>query len=168
MLLGAHAGIKAGSVLDQAEQVARGRGWAAGAHPTLAPRLTFVAGDMFDTRTVPSPPADGRVAYVLRNILHNWPDADALRVLCAIRAAIPASDAARTRLIIVELTASDGGLPPLLEPRLLADVQMLTLFGSGKERHVAQFETLLRAGGFRLVRQVPTAGVLVVLEAEPL
>lgn len=168
MLLSKHGRILDGRVLDQAEQVERGREWAATAHPALAGRLSFAAGDMFDAATVPAPPADGRVAYVLRNILHNWPDADALRVLRAIRAAIPAAAAPRTRLVIVELTASAGGLPPLLEPRLMADMQMLALFGSGKERHVSQFEALLLAGGFRLVRQVPTAGLLVVLEAQPL
>jgi hypothetical protein len=41
-------------------------------HSSLAPRARLVAGDMFDASSIPAPPSSGRVAYVLRNILHDW------------------------------------------------------------------------------------------------
>jgi hypothetical protein len=80
---------------------------------------------------------------------------------------VPPDDAAGARLVIVELTASAAGLPPLLEPRLMADVQMLALFGGGRERSVGAFRALLAAAGWRLARVSATKGPLVVLEAEP-
>ncbi|KAI8475395.1 MAG: O-methyltransferase-domain-containing protein [Monoraphidium minutum] len=157
-----------GVVIDQKQQVERAPEWWRGAHPDLLPRAAFVAGDMFDGASIPPPPAGGgRAAYVLRNILHNWPDADALRILKGIRAAIPAGAEARAALCIIELTSSPAGLPALLEPRLLADVQMLALFGGGKERDEGQFRRLLAAAGFALARAVRTAGPLLVLEAAP-
>jgi len=49
----------------------------------------------------------------------------------------------------------------------MADIQMLCLFGGGKERSKTQFEALLTAAGFRLARCVATVGPLMVLEAVP-
>jgi hypothetical protein len=99
----------------------------------------------------------------------NNPFSDAVEplLLRSIRAAISAEETSRVRLVLIELTSSEGGMPPLLEPRLMADIQMLTLFGSGKERDVRQFEALLAASGFSLVCMVPTVGLLMVLEAQP-
>ncbi len=74
---------------------------------------------------------------------------------------------ARTRLLVIELLGSTRALSPLLEPRLLADICMLALFGGGRERSEGQFRALLAAAGFRLVRVVPTSGLLCVLEAAP-
>lgn len=91
----------------------------------------------------------------------------ALATARAIRAAVPPGAAASARLLIVEATSDACGLPPLLQPRLLMDVQMMALFGGGKERGVEQFRALLSAAGFGLRRVVPTAGFLVVLEAAP-
>lgn len=66
----------------------------------------------------------------------------------------------------MEATTDACGLPPLLEARLLMDVQMMALFG-GKERSENQFAALLATAGFELRRVVPTTGLLVVLEAAP-
>ena len=63
-------------------QVCRGLEWWRAAHPDLLPRCTFAVGDIFDPAGVPAPPPGAkRAAYVLRNILHNWGDGDALRIL---------------------------------------------------------------------------------------
>jgi hypothetical protein len=63
-------------------QVRRGAEWWRSAHPELLPRALFVMGDMFDASTIPPPlPTAVRPAYVLRNILHNWDDAEALQIL---------------------------------------------------------------------------------------
>jgi hypothetical protein len=44
---------------------------------------------------------------------------------------------------------------------------MLAVFGEAKERNRQQFAALLAAGGWRLTRVRPTAGIFQVLEAEP-
>ena len=51
-------------------------------HP-LAERVTLTPGSFFET--VPA----GADAYLLKHILHDWPDAECLQILSAIRAAIP-------------------------------------------------------------------------------
>ena len=65
----------------------------------LAPRVSFVRGDFFLPATLPVPGTPG-ACYVLRQILHDWPDDAALVILRAIRAAIGDSHAT---LAIVEV-----------------------------------------------------------------
>jgi len=46
----------------------------AGTHSSLAPRVQLIAGDMFDAASIPSHAENcqGKVAYTLRNIVHDW------------------------------------------------------------------------------------------------
>lgn len=88
--------------------------WQAPPYSELAPRVSLVAGDMFDAATIPAPPAaGGKHAYTLRNILHDWPEADCVRILAAIRARISAADVAAKRvdLLLVEVTTAEEVLP---------------------------------------------------------
>jgi SAM-dependent methyltransferase len=104
----------------------------------------------------------GADLYLLVRVLHDWPDDDCVRILKNCRRAAPA----HARLLIVE---------QLLEPdpargrptTYLLDVQMLTMFGGGRERSVAEFEQLLGAAGFRLLRVIPTASAICIVEAAP-
>jgi hypothetical protein len=41
-------------------------------HSSLAARVQLVSGDMFEALSIPGPPSSDSVAYVLRNILHDW------------------------------------------------------------------------------------------------
>ena len=54
----------------------------------LLPRVEFVVGDMFQPSTLPRPRPGRRTLYVLKQILHDWSDADSLTILAAIRAVI--------------------------------------------------------------------------------
>lgn len=99
-------------------------------------------------------------AYVLKAVLHDWDDEDAVAILRRIRAAIGAD--AQARLLVLEhvltpLNAWDHGK--------FLDIDMLLRFG-GRERDAAQWRELLRAGGFELVGE-PTAGRWAVLECRP-
>ena len=138
-----------GVLLDQPHVVA-------GAGPLLAEagvadRCEVVAGSFFEG----VPPAD---AYVLKNILHDWDDPDCVRILETIRRCA----APRAQLLVVEQLIG----PPNQGPALKAmDLNMLVLPG-GVERSREEFETLLGAGGWRLVAQHP-AGPREVLVSEP-
>ncbi len=57
-------------------------------HAEMMPRITFVGGSFFETGALPAAPRVGRRGglYVMRQILHDWGDADALRILKAVRA----------------------------------------------------------------------------------
>jgi hypothetical protein len=116
-----------------------------------APRLTLAAGDFFVDAL---PAAD---LYLLMDVLHDWGDGDAARILAAVRrAARPHS-----RQLIVEALVPETPGPHFSKT---VDVIMLAATG-GRERTEAQFAALLAAAGFRLTRVLPTASQHSIVEA---
>jgi len=95
----------------------------------------------------------------LKNVLHDWPDEDAVRILRQVRAAI--GDRA-ARLLILEQVVEPGNQ---WDPAKLLDIDMLVVFG-GRERTVAEWRELLAAGGFALTGD-PVVGDWAVISAEP-
>jgi hypothetical protein len=116
----------------------------------LVERCSFVAGDFFES--VP----EGADAYVLKNIVHDWDDAKARKILSNCCAAM--SD--KARLVLLESPLVDDA-PPF--PFLL-DIHMMVLLG-GRERTPDEYGSLLAASGLELSRMVPTGGLLTVIEA---
>jgi hypothetical protein len=117
----------------------------------LTPRIDIVAGDFFE-----SVPAAG--AYIMKNVLHDWSDADATRILRTIhRAARPGA-----RLFLAEAVLAPGNQADVAK---FMDLEMLVATRGGRERSAAQWTTLLRTGGFELDRVHPTASSLALLEA---
>jgi hypothetical protein len=113
-------------------------------------RLTPHAGDFF---VDPLPAAD---LYVLMEIIHDWPDAECLAILSAVRrAAAPGAT-----VLVVETVLHDDEPDP--RGRML-DVIMLAISG-GKERTVRQFDELFRSTGFARARLIETAGALRMVE----
>jgi hypothetical protein len=116
-------------------------------------RCEVVGGSFFDT--VP----EGADAYLLKAVLHDWEDDDALRILGRCRAAIPAHGA----LLVVE---RDLGVPNENADAKLSDLNMLVGVG-GRERTRDEFADLLARGGFALQSATPSAIGLSVFEAHP-
>ena len=115
------------------------------------PRLSYQPGDFF---VDPLPGAD---AYLLMEVLHDWPDADAVAILRAIRnAARPGAS-----LLIIEAIIPDGDPDPRAQT---LDIIMLAVTG-GRERTVPQLTALLDEAGFDVVRLVETGGPSRILEA---
>lgn len=116
-----------------------------------APRLELAAGDFFADAL---PAAD---LYLLMDVLHDWDDADAARILAAVRRAAPPS----ARLLIVETL-----VPATPGPHFgkTVDVIMLAVTG-GRERTEAQYRALLAAAGFELKGVLPTASQYSLVEA---
>jgi ubiquinone/menaquinone biosynthesis C-methylase UbiE len=139
-----------GTLVDQAHNVAtaRKRFEAEG----LAARAELVAGDFF--RELP-PGAD---AYLLANVLQDWSDDDAARILGTIRRAMgPGS-----RLLVVEITIEDG--PRGAVGRI---VDISNLVAGGRTRTREEHAALLAKAGLRLQRIVPTGVAVNILEAVP-
>ena len=114
-------------------------------------RLQLVAGDFFAD---PLPAAD---AYVLMEVLHDWGDEDAARILAAVRrAAAPGS-----RLLVVEVLVPDTPGP---DHSKLLDIIMLAVTG-GRERTREEYEQLLANAGFKLEGVVPTRSTYFVVDA---
>ncbi|MDF1799203.1 MAG: methyltransferase [Planctomycetota bacterium] len=113
-------------------------------------RVELVAGSFFEE--VPA----GADAYLLKHILHDWPDEDCLRILRAIRKAIPKHG---------KLLVFDALLVPEAPPwAYWLDVHMMIL-QDGKERTPDEFAELFGATGFELVRAQPTPSPIAILEA---
>eukprot|EP00877_Chromochloris_zofingiensis_P000210 jgi/Chrzof1/1018/Cz01g37090.t1 len=136
---------------------------------------------MFEPSSIPSPPSpidnlqihEGQTrkgtVYTLRNVLHDWPDADCVRILRAIRSRISDQQvqSGTVRLAIVEITSMEDVMPSLLRFRTQLDMNMLMSFGHAKERDRAGFNALFEASGFKLHRVVLTRSVYLVVEAVP-
>ncbi|MBI1983390.1 MAG: methyltransferase [Acidobacteria bacterium] len=149
-ILGAHPALR-GVVFDSPEaiEIARERLAVAG----LADHAEAVAGDFFE-----SVPGGGDL-YILRQIIHDWDDARAMRILTHCRHAM----AAPAKLLIFEHVVPPGGGTSFAK---LLDLNMIVISG-GRERTEEEFRALLDAAGFRLARLIPTPAMLSVLEAAP-
>lgn len=79
--------------------------WEGGSSKTgLAERISFVAGDFFKAETLPRSESAG-VAWILRQVCHDWPDSATVEILRSVRAAMEASTHPGT-LCLVEVSAS--------------------------------------------------------------
>jgi multifunctional cyclase/dehydratase/O-methyltransferase len=104
----------------------------------LAGRVELVPGDFFES--VPA----GCDAYVLKLVLHDWPDAAAVRILRTVRAAI--GDRTGVRLFVIERLLGPANAPDVTK---VLDIDMLVIFG-GRERMLDDWRRLASAAGFRL------------------
>jgi hypothetical protein len=129
-----------------------------------ATAATAAAGDVSDKVVCK---LKGKVAYMLRNVLHDWGDAECIAILRAVRSRVPEDMEEQVVLLLVETTTAEDHLKCLMPHRRRADITMLMTFGYGKERSLEQFEMLFRASGWRLTRVVPSTGLLNVVEAQP-
>jgi SAM-dependent methyltransferase len=119
----------------------------------LGSRCEVVAGDFFDS--VPR----GADAYLLKHVIHDWNDEDALRILRNCRSAM----GAKGKLLIAE-----GVYPKRIDSSLESrgaaanDVNMLVCTG-GRQRSESEFRALYEAAGFALAQIVRTASPAVSL-----
>ncbi len=98
-------------------------------------------------------------AHILSNVLHDWSDDDALRILKTVRQA----QTPRSTLFVLEMMLG-GDSEPLLARS--TDLNMMVLTG-GRERTKCAFEALLHAAGYRIIGVQPLAELTCLLEAVP-
>lgn len=134
------------TLLDRPEVIQQARH----EHAKRAP-ISWLPRDFFDEWGIS---AD---VVILARILHDWDDADALRILTRARESLSAG----CRLFVVEMVLSDdnpgGGL---------CDLHLLMATG-GRERSLGHFADLLRRAGFELkeVRHLSTLPSILVADA---
>ncbi|WP_204802046.1 methyltransferase [Mycobacterium riyadhense] len=118
----------------------------------VADRVRIEEGSFFD-EDLP----DGGDAYVLKNIIHDWPDDDAVRILRNVRTAAGAGK----KVLLVEFV-----IPPhdRESPGKWVDLEMLVVV-AGRERTAAEYGRLLKRAGFDMTRVVETASPYSVVEA---
>ncbi|MGH3685596.1 MAG: methyltransferase [Pseudonocardiaceae bacterium] len=116
-------------------------------------RCTVVGGNFFDS--IPK----GGDAYLLSNVIHDWDDDDAVKILSRCRATM----ADTACLLLAGLVLPEGRQQSRGK---MVDVQMLVITG-GHERTKTECRALLDRAGFRLTRIVPSAGMVSLVEAVP-
>jgi hypothetical protein len=114
-------------------------------------RCRLVPGDFFS-----SVPGGGDL-YLLSNIVHDWDDDRALRILKNCRAAMTSAGA----VLLVEEVLPEHGQP---SRAAMADVNMMVLL-TGRERTEEQFRSMLAAADLRLTKVIPLRERESLLEA---
>ena len=119
----------------------------------LDQRCKVVGGDFFE-----SVPAGGDV-YVMSWILHNWSDADCVRILQNCRRVMSPS----ARLLTIDHVIQPGNAHDFGRT---SDLAMLVAFG-GRERTEAEFRNLLSQAGFKLETVTALTVPVSLLESLP-
>jgi hypothetical protein len=132
-----------GILFDQPHVVAEVR-------PEKGEKLAVVGGDFFAD---PMPKAD---AYLMMNIIHDWADAESIKILSAIRRDMPP----HARVLIFETV-----VPPTPGPHLSKelDIAMMALPG-GMERTQEEYTALASKCALRLQLMVETMSPYSILE----
>ena len=119
----------------------------------LEQRCSMIEGNFFES--VPT----GADAYLMRHIIHDWTDAQSIRILSNCRKAI----AAKGRILLVEFT-----VPPANQASLGKDADMMMLtFPGGMERTLEEYRALFEQSGFRLAKVTATKSAVSVVEGRP-
>jgi hypothetical protein len=113
-------------------------------------RCTLVSGDMFSS--VPA----GADAYIMKHIIHDWPDDLCVKILTACRKGVNPGG----KLLVVDNVIQPGND---FSPGKFLDLQML-IFPGGGERTEKQFGELFTASGWELSRIIPTAAADSIVE----
>jgi hypothetical protein len=113
-------------------------------------RCTLIAGDMF--ASVPA----GADAYIMKHIIHDWPDETAIGLLKNCRQAVNAGG----KLLVVDAVIDPGNGFNFAK---FLDLEML-IFPGGLERTEAQFQQIFSAAGWKLERVIRTASGVSIME----
>ena len=128
-------------VVEQADKLLRGIG--------VRERCEITGGDFFAS----VPPGD---LHMMKVVLHDWSDEQALAILRNCRAAVVPDG----RLLVLERII---GAPNLAPAEKFADLNMMVAAG-GRERSHVEFAELFAAAGYALKRVIPTGTHLHLIE----
>ena len=137
-----------GVLVDQPAVVA-----AAELSPEIAQRCDTISADFFDA----VPP--GGDVYLLKAVIHDWPDSESVQILSNVRAVLPAGGV----VVLVEQLLDEGPDPARTA---FSDLNMLVAPG-GRERTRQEYAALFQRAGLVLADVVPTATDVFLLVAEP-
>src|SRR5262249_34288048 len=127
------------TLFDMAEAIGAAKPGEGGPLPGVA----FVPGDVFTA----SAPAGGDV-YLIRHLMHDYDDADCVRILANVRRAMRPE----ARVLVLEAPLPSDDSPG---PGRWLDLQVMVLCG-GRERTVEEYAALFTKSGLRLNRTIPT------------
>ncbi len=130
------------SVIQETRKMIQARG--------IEDRCQTVEIDFF--KNMPS----GSDAYLLSNILHDWPDEQCRTILKNCHQAMKSE----SKLLVVEMVVPPGNDPSVAK---LLDLEMMVTTG-GRERTEIEYKNLFESSGFKLSRIIPTKENVSILE----
>lgn len=137
---------------DLAPVIKNGQGFWAATFPQLAPRVTWREYDFFSGPPAAAP--DGAV-YLMRFILHDWPDAKAVEILDNIRKGVKPG----TLLLVADLVMEESNI----RWKRQMDLHMMSMFSS-IERTMPEFEALAKQSGWKVGTFHPSRGPMGIIE----
>ena len=93
---------------------------------------------------------EGGDAYLLKGVIHDWPDQEAIKILRNTRHAMRTGG---TLLLIENIVDTR---------RPVGMIELLMLVIGGRERTEADFRSLLAETGFEIARIVPAEGTWII------
>jgi len=115
----------------------------------IANRIRIEGGDFF--AGVPA----GADAYLMRHVIHDWEDPEAVAILRRCREAM----APHGRVLVVEMV-----IPPGNEPSFGKWLDLMMLLVAGRERTEEEYDRLLMAAGLKLDCVIPTPSEVSIVE----
>jgi SAM-dependent methyltransferase len=112
-------------------------------------RIQIQGGDFFD-----GVPANAD-AYVLRHIIHDWEDQDAIAILRECQKAVIPDG----RILVVEMVIPSGN-----EPSFSKWLDLMMLLVAGRERTKEEYSRLFSEAGLKMTRIIPTASEVSIIE----
>jgi hypothetical protein len=116
-------------------------------------RCRIETGSFFDTA-----PSDADL-YVLRRVIHDFDDEQAVAILSNVRRHMPGG----ATLLLQESVVPPGNTPHFAKA---LDLDMM-IFVGGRERTERQFDALLDRAGLHVTRVIPTISTISLIEAVP-
>ncbi|KAF3885889.1 MULTISPECIES: methyltransferase [Nostocales] len=114
-------------------------------------RYQFVGGDFFETVPV------GGDAYLLKHIIQDWDDRQALAILKRCHQAMNTQG----RLLVIDFLIPPGN--EFFASKFI-DINMLVISPNGRIRSEAEFYQLFKAAGFKLTQIIPTKSEVSIIE----
>lgn len=119
-------------------------------------RCRVVAGDF--RRAVPR----GKDVYILRNVIHDWDDSTAQRIMAACTRSMKQS----SRLLVIQRVLPNPLTPELHAMRLVESDLMQMVYNGGRERTLLEYRNLIEAAGLRIHQTMGnTSGHIWLIEA---
>lgn len=119
----------------------------------VAQRCRVLGASFFE----PLPDFDADV-IVMKNIIHDWPDEDAFKILKNVKARMKSG----TRLVLCEVV-----VPPPNSPSFAKHLDLeIMVHAHGRERTEAEYGALFAQVGLKLNRVIPTPGPMSLVEAQ--
>uniref|UniRef100_A0A0A9AK34 O-methyltransferase domain-containing protein n=1 Tax=Arundo donax TaxID=35708 RepID=A0A0A9AK34_ARUDO len=125
--------------------------------PTIT-NVKYIAGDMFDS----IPPAN---VVFLKWVLHDWGDAECIKILKNCKKAIPPRDAGG-KIVILDMVVGAGS-PNLKHKETQVLFDLFIMFVNGVERDEQEWKNIIFEAGFSDYKIIPVLGVRSIIEVYP-